>query len=215
MPKPLAWRLFQDVVVPAVLGNSLWAFLFLLAANDWHATTPARLSVLAALSVFLLKDWTGGDGDPALLAGKSGLRLWLRYVLPTSLFYLAIAGAAIQVGTINRHAYFPMAGLFLVTAIGQFLGVWMRVATENEAVASARLRYLHGIANLIAAVVIIVALSRQSLLLFGTFEPCHNANDPTPHWVAFGAISIATLPWLFGKRLEKYLTPKATPDMAP
>jgi hypothetical protein len=183
--RPLTWRLFQDVVTPAVLGNTLWAFFQLLAATDWHPTTTPRLLTLGLLALFFLLDWRGGDQAPAAKAGQTGAP-WLCWVVFTSVFYLASAAVAIQVGTISRHAYVPMVALFAVTALGQFAGVWKR---EGDTAGNS----WYVISNTVAAAAIVIGWIWQSLEWSGTLT---NATDVVPHWIAFVAILGAMFPML-------------------
>lgn len=155
-----AWRFFQDVVVPAVLGNTAWAVLSMLVGTGLHLDTIARSLLLAAITAFLLGDWVGGDSKPQI-----GSRL---FGLASTLFYASIAAYAIA------HAYATpssdlshwMLGIFFaVTGLGHFAGAWTRDEERHNSSKKAGRRNL-----MVGCVVSIVVLILGSADAWGAFS---------------------------------------------
>lgn len=120
---PKIWKLFQEVVVPAVLGNTAWALASLTVEFGISETSIPKIISLVVITTLFIWDWYGGVETPII---KSNIR----FTVVSSIFYSAIVVFAIatvgeeEPGSVSRMA---LICFFATTAIGQLLGAWKRV----------------------------------------------------------------------------------------
>ena len=140
------WRLFQEVIVPAVLGNSAWACLTVLLREGISPSTLARILTLVLLTVFLIGDWIGGTVTPVI---KSRL-----FTPATTASYLLISAYAISTAEKPELSSYFLVALFLVIAVGYSTNAWIRESELASSEVQRRRRYLV-IASIVCASLLI------------------------------------------------------------
>jgi hypothetical protein len=112
------WRFFQDVAVPACLGNTAWAFVTILLRDGVPYETFPQCATLILLTAFLIGDWHGGV-QPPTITDK-------RFTLASAVFYVAVAAYSISAVETSGVAALPVVLTFAVVGLGHLLGAWTR-----------------------------------------------------------------------------------------
>ncbi|MFT6915899.1 MAG: hypothetical protein ACJAWL_002209 [Motiliproteus sp.] len=116
------WKLFQDLVVPAVLGNTAWALASMLVNDCFYLESLPKIISLILITVFFIGDWIGGIETPKI-------RNNIRFIIASSVFYSTIVGYAIATASITASptvAPITLICFFLTTVIGHSAGAWKR-----------------------------------------------------------------------------------------
>ncbi len=119
---PKTWKFFQEIVVPAVLGNTVWALASFLVGHEFHVASIPKIISLVLITVFFVGDWFRG-------IGKVNIRTNIRFIIASSIFYSTIVSYAIAASTTTTDSSIGDAALicfFATTAIGHLVGAWKR-----------------------------------------------------------------------------------------
>jgi hypothetical protein len=184
------FKLFNNVVAPAVMGNTVWALVQVVVERPISGSTVAQVACLALLSLFFLSDWSDDDANATREYLQGNVRDWWVYLTATMFFYMSCAALAIQVAHPYSHwLQISALSLFGLTALGQIGRVW----SENPEPQGKKTRRLWSIsANVVAAVVVAVFW----LVLKPNQVGVNNQSRYDQlDWLIAVALLIATLPY--------------------
>lgn len=181
---------FSGVVVPAVLGNTVWALVQVLVSTSWGSATLPQVASLAMLSLFFLADWIDDSPSDTRRFLSGGRVKWFIYVTATTLFYVICASLAIQIANpFGDWLQLSAALLFLITAIGQFFGIWSEVTGTNQQESR---RVYSQVTNIISLIIL--------LICWCFIKPIVDANGALSpigfYWVIALTLFVAMLPHL-------------------
>jgi hypothetical protein len=183
------YHLFYGVVVPAVMGNTVWALVQVLVSRSWDFSILPRVTSLALLCLFFLGDWVDDRPHATRRYLEGGPARWFVYFTLTTLFYVLCASLAIQIADPFWY-WLPSSALllFIVTAGGQTAGVW---ADREEHGPDKTRRLCSAWTNAVAA----IALGALWWLLrLGPVGRGDALQSDAFHWVIAGTLFVAILP---------------------
>lgn len=151
------WALFQEIVVPAVLGNTVWSGLSVILRGDGSPTGILKCVAIVLLTTYFLGEWWFSRDNVPVIRHRF-------FPAVTAAFYVLIATYAIALA-LESTVWLPtliLAAFFVTTALGHHFRVWRREGIDvGSGSEDARLQFVRacGAALFIVCVAVIAKLA--------------------------------------------------------